>query len=659
MRKIAGLVVAVLLCCSLLWGKPVRATHSTLLPQESYRLDIRVDPTLKSVAGSGVLEITNTTSSPIKRLVFSWRENPDDTAEFTVAGRALPLTRLSSDLLAADLPVPLAPDRHLKVAMRFRRSVSPSEDGNRLVLTDWHPRLWLDGYSHASYDVSIVSPEGVAVGASARQDATTKRYRADQLRVFGIFLGRGFQTSESAAGATTVRVLYQPEMKPRAELLLNIAVDVVNFYRQRIGFYPQPSLTIIPGESEAIGGFPLGTALVMIHGMEPTANAPESHWRWITAHEIGHQYWLEHVLAKDPDYPSVNLRFGWLMIGLGFWTDREYSRTHGLPEAHPKRLQEFASSVRSGLDTAITQPPEHIARLQFDYNSKVIHDKGFAVISALSAILGHDTFDKVYRRTLREYAGRRLGTAEFRQIAEEESGQDLGWFFDPMLHTGTYASYEIGTVTKKQDAAEHIVSAQVRSLGTLKLPVPVEATFEDGVRQRLWMNRFADQQVLEFRAKAPLKTLTIDPDHELPLVFPPPDQAELQLAAEVIGLQWTGDGAKSMKLYRRAVDINAKEVFWLKLSLCLFEGGHLQQALDAFARTAAQEKDRRPPLYAGAIVWQGMLHDVLQNRETALGYYRQALALSGDLHMQFSQFNLEIARPWVEERLVTPFKWPK
>lgn len=659
MHKIAGVGVAVLLSCSLLWGKPVKEVRSTLVPQESYRLDIRVGPTLKIVTGSGVVGITNTTSTPIKRLVLSWRENPDDTAEFTVAGRSLPLTRLTRDLLAAELPVPLAPAGQLKVAMQFSRSISPSEDGNRLVLTDWHPRLWLDGYSHASYDVSITAPEGVAVGASARQDSVTKRYRADHIRVFGIFLGRGFQTSESAAGATTVRVLYQPEMKPRAEQLLNIAADVVNFYRQRTGFYPQPSLTIVPGEPEAMGGFPMGTALVMIHGMEPTANAPESHWRWITAHEIGHQYWLEHVLAKDPEYPSANLRFGWLMIGLGFWTDREYSRTHGLPDVHPQRLQEFASSVRSGLDTAITQPPEHMAKLQFDYNSKVTHDKGFAVISALSAIIGHHTFDRVYRRTLREFAGRRLGAAEFRRIAEEESGQDLGWFFDPMLHTGTYASYEIGTVTKKQDAAEHIVNAQVRSLGTLKLPVPVEATFEDGVRQRLWTDRFADQQVLAFRSKAPLKALAIDPDHELPLVFPPPDQAELQLAAEVMGLQWTGDGTKALKLYRRAVEMNAKEVFWRKLSLCLFEGGHLQQALDAFARTAAQEKDRHLSLYAGAIVWQGMLHDALQERAAALEHYRQALAIPGDLHLEHSQFNLVITRPWVEERLVTPFKWPK
>jgi aminopeptidase N len=167
----------------------------------------------------------------------------------------------------------------------------------------------------------------------------------------------------------------------------------------------------------------------------------------------------------------------------------------------------------------------------------VIHDKGFAVISALSAIIGHDTFDRVYRRTLNEYAGRRLGAAEFRRIAEQESGQDLGWFFDPMLHTGKYASYEIGTVTKEQNATEHTVRAQIRSLGTFKLPVPVEATFEDGARQRLWIDRFADQQVLEFRAKAPLKALALDPDHELPLVFPPPDQAELQLAAEVTGLE--------------------------------------------------------------------------------------------------------------------------
>jgi len=48
---------------------------------------------------------------------------------------------------------------------------------------------------------------------------------------------------------------------------------------------------------------------------------------------------------------------------------------------------------------------------------------------------------------LHEYAGRRFGTADYRQIMEEESGQDLGWIFVPLLRTNKFAS--IAQIRKK------------------------------------------------------------------------------------------------------------------------------------------------------------------------------------------------------------------
>ncbi|MEJ2081676.1 MAG: hypothetical protein P8Y94_05750 [Acidobacteriota bacterium] len=51
--------------------------------------------------------------------------------------------------------------------------------------------------------------------------------------------------------------------------------------------YPQPSLTIIPGEPPPVrGGFPFATGMVMIHSIEDFSKLPASHWQWIIGHEV-------------------------------------------------------------------------------------------------------------------------------------------------------------------------------------------------------------------------------------------------------------------------------------------------------------------------------------------------------------------------------------
>jgi hypothetical protein len=59
---------------------------------------------------------------------------------------------------------------------------------------------------------------------------------------------------------------------------------------------------------------PVATAMVAIHSTHAFSQLPDTHWRWIAAHEIGHQYWMEHVLTGEPEQG-----WGWLMIGLDIW----------------------------------------------------------------------------------------------------------------------------------------------------------------------------------------------------------------------------------------------------------------------------------------------------------------------------------------------------
>ena len=58
----------------------------------------------------------------------------------------------------------------------------------------------------------------------------------------------------------------------------------------------------------------------------------------------------------------------------------------------------------------------------------------------------------------------------------------------------------------------------------------------------------------------------------------------------------------------------------------------------------------------GALVWMGIIKDLLGEREAALGFYREALKNDTGQTLQHDQYGLRIGKAWVEERLKTPFK---
>jgi hypothetical protein len=650
-QKITMAATAVLVC----WIVPALAqvfTPPLIPPETHYVMNIKLDTVKRELSGSGSVVVQNAGKHDLPAIEFQWSDQTTPPFELTLAGTTREFTN-AKEPIEVMLPAPLRPGAKLKFALRFRRPMGQLEVG--WGIQHWFPCLWWGYETHASYDIAVETPADVIVGASAYRNPRTGHYSADHIRSFGLFFARGFQVKDTTAGSTFVRSIFRPDMRQCAELVVQTAADAVDFYRQRFGMYPQPSLTIIPGGSKPVGGYPYATAMVVVHGQQACSEKPrDSHWRWIAAHEVGHQYWLEHVLGKDPEQG-----YGWLMIGLGIWTDREYVRARGIDSVHTGFLSSYANAVRDGLNTTLEIAPEELRKLNFDYNTQVTHAKGFGIISALADIIGHDIFERVYQRVLREYTGRRLSTADFRRICEEESAQDLGWFFVPLLRTNKFASYEIQGTSTTQRGNSQVVHVNVSSGGNLMLPIPVEARFVNGDRKCLTLDRMREDQTLEFLAPAPLAEVVIDPDHEFPLVIPPPAITNSRLADLVDELPWSGGGEKPLRFYRRAVELDVRDLrVWGKLGLTLFDSHRYQESLDAFNRVVPLVAEKNPNWHFAALVWRGMLNDVLGRRDLALENYRQALQVSGNPVVQHTQFGLVLDRGWVERRLETPFIWP-
>lgn len=619
-------------------------------PRALYSIECRIEPESGILEGKEIIRFKNTARSQVEFLALDWALTSTQTLKMKIKGVTVPVVNpsgeksLSSPLLFR-LPQPLPGGKDLEIEVEFSRTFQMAKAKGEIKLTVWHPKLWWGLPAHGDYEVKVRAPAEYTLATSGRLDQKSGCFRARGVRSFGLYLGKHYLAREANAGDVLVRAVFTPKAENGAAFLLETAADVIRFYKQRFGFYPNSILTIIPGEDEPMGGYPFATNIVVIHGQEKIAGRTDWWWRWITAHEIGHQYWLEHVLSSEQD------GWGWLMIGLGFYADQAYCQTRNIYKRDRRMMSNYIDGVRKHLDTTVERPPEQIAEVDFDFNNVVTHDKGYSIISALDCLLGEETFDRISKRCLKEYAGKPMGAHEFQQLCERESRQSLGWFFDQWLRTDRFLSYEIRSQKCTGQSGSYVSEVEVACLGTLKMPVPVAAFFQDGSEQVQCTERLLETNIVKFKSASPLKEARIDPEMKLPLVIPPPEMTEKRLAKAVDQMPWSGAGKSALVLFEKAREAKKGDFrIWAKLGLTLYDGEYYLEALEAFRR-AAELTDGG----AWVIVWQGHVLDLLGRREEALEQYRKALERSKGLETQHDEYGMVINRQWVEERLQTPF----
>lgn len=616
-------------------------------PKARYRIECSIDPFEGLVRGEELISLRNTTSKSISRLRILWvsfgsMEITKDNKPVIVLGET---NEGAESHTVIEFAEPIRPEEKTTLQIKYNALAPDYLKSEEIRVPSFYPQVWWGYSTHNSFVVKIDAPAEYTLATSGVLDAKTGWYRAENVSRFGLFLGKGNKVIKANAEDILVQVVFKPEAEKCAHLILDTAVDVINFYRQRFGFYPYQSVSIVPGGMDwPAGGYPIATSLVGIHAMEQMDMMPEVHWRWITAHEIGHQYCGEYVLSNDPADS-----FDWLMIGLGIYADREYSRAKGLgSEKYQQIVARYIEGVRKGLDTTIDITLEERANIKYDFNNVVEHGKGYSVISALDCVLGKKVFDRIYKRCLKEFSGKRLDVQEFQVICEEQTGQDLGWFFDQWVNSNRYLSYEISGKKCKEEDGIYISEVEVKCLGNLKMPVPVVAYFNDGTEQRRFTERLLEASVLEFESRSPLKRALLDPDGELAMV--------VELSAKISALPNSEAGGKAVILFDEAKETGLSDVgAWWKLGRILYDGKYYREALEAFQITCDLGSDGSYKVF-GSLVWQGHIMDLLGRRDDAVACYREALKKDNNFKIRHDNYGMIIDEKWVEERIKKPFE---
>jgi tetratricopeptide (TPR) repeat protein len=627
-------------------------------PRAQYELETAVEVKEKTVhvSGSERIVFTNTSENPISAIALH-----SFGGDHSVSIGGINLSPVSGTPAAENihffaLPESIAPGEELQLDIQFNLETKTRENGD-VSLQRFYPKLWWDGIpTQDVFRVKLDIPADFTAAVSGRLNPETGFYENPGVTTnFGLFLFKDINVEEREAAGIKVKAFFPDEGRECAMLCLETAVDVIGFYKDVHGFFPFPSLTIIPGGSGPWGGYPFASALVVIHGMQVFEKAPELHWKWITAHEIGHQYWGETVMSRrHNNYPD-----SWLMIGMGIFADRMYTEFRQLgDDKHTGLMDRYLKGVKEHFDTT-ADAPESLARQQkYDRNNILIHGKGYSIVSALRHTLGEKTFKRIYLRCTKEYNGKRMSYHELRLIAEEESGQNLRWFFDQWVRSPQYLCYNITSSESRLEGDTFVTDITVEAMGdSMLMPVEVKAEFADGTTQTAKASRFFRTQIITFESQAELEKAVLDPQNQLAMLEEPLPILPDELPEQIRELPYNNAWLKGLELYHIAMESGFNDPSgWFKLGMVVFEGGLFKEAFSCFEKILTL--DARDLYDFMAVTWMGNVRDAQNRRDEALNYYRQALEMAEDHGaMRHDQFGIQTSKEWIKQRLDSSYNW--
>lgn len=622
-------------------------------PKSEYKVDLNINFENEFAEGHGSIRFLNTGKKPLTSIAIDYTISDYSLLTITQDGKTLEVYN-PQNKLQVNNPVFFLLDKAVnsgekaELQLSFKKRLIVEEDFESFETKNLIPALWWDGIPVSnSYKVKIRTDQKHIMAVSGRLNKETGYYENNYVKDFGFYFSKRDSVIEEEINGVLVRVLYPAEGKKVAELALKTAKEAIPFYIKMMGTYPYSFINIIPGYPGYWGGYPFASGIVVIHGMQFYDKGSVRHWRWITAHEIGHEYWGEYVL--DGDDPPF------LWIALGIYADWKFSQHTGLSDSkHRAWADYYLEGVKKRYNTTMDIRPEEEEELDFDRNNYVIHAKGFSFISALEAVMGKEVFQEAYIKTLKKYGGKRLGNREFQKICEETSGENLNWFFDAWLRSNKYLSAFLDNTTSVQKNGKYYSTATVYHEGDLFMPVPVYATFADGTYQVKMTDRINHRSVVNFISDSMLTGAAIDPSGCLANL----DHHQEPLAGDVIRkinlLSYSGAGDKAYLVYRQAASSDKEKIAdkWYKLGMALYDAGYFPQATNSFNYALKYGTGKDAFINN---VWLGHMYDLRGNRSNALEYYNKAMEVWNGSFYIHSQYNMTVDKSWVEQRLKKPF----
>jgi YD repeat-containing protein len=466
------------------------------------------------------------------------------------------------------LPDPIDPAATvLRVPLPAARAVAPGESlrldvawtsqlprvfartgvaGDFVMAGQWYPKLavydrgtWDTEPWHAAseffadfgaYTLALTVPSSYVTGATGTRagstnnadGTTTHRFWANSVSDVAWTAWPEYRMASKpveAAGGTVELELLAPRSlsTDQDERFFGAAQQALNHLGSWFGPYPWPKLTLVvpPTAADGAGGMEYPMLVTLI---EPTP-APFDLERGVhevevvTIHEIAHQ-WVPLQLATNEG------REAWLDEGFADYATMRvlaqlYPADRSFLDLGPLHLGyegvQRSQYILEGVGQPLTTPSWEYK--DFLTYASTVYSKGSLAFLTLERTLGAERFLPAMRAYFDQWRWRHPTTADLQRALEAGTGEDLGWFFQPLVYGSGTVEYRVRDATARR--------ATVERVGDVVYPVIVAITYADGRTERL-----------NWDGTGP--TLTINaPDGDLRRIQVDPDQA-IRLEANVL-----------------------------------------------------------------------------------------------------------------------------
>jgi len=463
----------------------------------------------------------------------------------------------SLTLLRVELPEPLASGATAELAMEWSFTVPPAPtfrtgnlDDRVFAVAQWYPRaaVYDDVYGwneapylgdgefyleYGDFDVRLTVPAGWLVGATGtlqnpaevvgaeaaarlsgatrsnrivriaeatpRPGTSTWHFTAENVRDFAFsaspeYVWEAAGTADGKLG----QALYRPRGNAGWTHIAGVAAHTIESLSELIGPYEYPQLTITEG--------PVGGMEYPMVVFNPSSSSPGG-GTGVTIHEGSHQ-WFPMMVG------SMEAKHAWMDEGfVTYWqafVRAALDRTEVDGFGGNGQYQDNAGRER---EVSIMRHTDLVS--PYGERSLAAYRKPAVVLGALRETVGDEAFVAAFRDYFASWKFRHPQPWGFFNLVEEHVGEDLDWFWRPLMFETAVLDHAIGSVT----VAGGTTSIEVLDRGDVLLPTHIVVRMRDGstverrITAREWLQNGMSTVV---RVPGRARSVVLDPDIEMP-----------------------------------------------------------------------------------------------------------------------------------------------
>jgi hypothetical protein len=327
----------------------------------------------------------------------------------------------------------------------------------------------LDRAAHSSSVVPIVTADEAA-SAKRRAVPGTKtwRFRAERVRDVAWAAAPDFRWDATSWDGTLTQAYYQFPKAGRAwESAAEQTQWSIKTYSGLWIRYPYPQATSVAGP---VGGMEYPMFVMVGYGKDDPASIFST-----IDHEQGHE-WFPMLIGSN------ERRYAWMDEGFNtyqnaFSNERRSPGTNALPSY----VENWRQAVVNGRQATLMTPPD---RIDPEGLGAIAYRKPAAVLLALrDNVIGRETMDRAMREYARRWAFKHPTPGDFFRTIENESGEDLSWFWNAFFYGTDVLDIAVDGVSMRNSNGQTIAEISLRRVTSIPFPVTMRLKLNDGSTQ--------------------------------------------------------------------------------------------------------------------------------------------------------------------------------